>query len=136
MNNWTKQDSPTRYSRTSKSRLNSCHDDIKRLFIELAKDGYDISIVCGTRNKKAQNIAFNFGFSGCKWPDSNHNSYPSLAVDAAPHIAGVGIPWKDENLWVIFAGVVLAKAQELNIDIEWGGFYKINDLNHFQLAAD
>jgi hypothetical protein len=44
----------------------------------------DFKILCGHREEKEQNEAFNKGNSKLKWPQSKHNSLPSLAVDIAP----------------------------------------------------
>lgn len=98
------------YSDTSKKRLETCHKDLRLIFAHVIID-FDNTIVCGSRDETDQNKAFKEGKSKLKFPHSKHNKLPSLAVDAAPYIAGK-INWKRENL-IFFAGYVLATADHL-----------------------
>ncbi len=126
---------PSVYSKSSLSNLGSCKSDLRRLFTTLADDGWDITIICGHRGEAEQNKEYAEGDSHLQWPDSNHNTYLSNAVDIAPYIPGVGIPWKDDHPWHMLAGAVFAKAHELHIKIEWGGHWgSLEDLPHWQLA--
>lgn len=137
MNRYKPYDHPSTFSTSSCRNLHTCHKDLKRLFTSLAHDGWDMTIIEGYRNEGAQNEAFESGDSLAEWPDSNHNELPSLAVDVAPYIPGVGIPWNedfDPLPWHVLAGAVMAKAKELDIEIEWGGYFtSIVDLPHWQL---
>ena len=72
------------FSEISKERLDTCHRDLRVLFAHVVID-YDCSVICGHREAKEQNEAFASGNSKIQWPDSKHNSIPSLAVDVAPH---------------------------------------------------
>lgn len=45
----------------------------------------DITLLCGHRGYDAQSKAYISGASSKKWPDSTHNTTPSMAVDAAPY---------------------------------------------------
>jgi len=128
---------PTNYGLSSTKNLASCHLNLQLILRHLAADGWDISVICGHRNKEKQTEVFESGHSNAEWPDSDHNGNPSNAVDIAPYIPGIGIPWSNHvNLWVILAGAFLAKAQELNIEVEWGGLYKnLKDLGHFSLIT-
>jgi peptidoglycan L-alanyl-D-glutamate endopeptidase CwlK len=72
------------FSEISKERLTSCHRDLKSLFAHVVID-YDCSIICGTRTASDQDKAFSEGNSKLQWPNSKHNTVPSLAVDVAPH---------------------------------------------------
>lgn len=134
-NQYKKGSNPTTYSGRSSENLHSCHSDLRRILIFLAQDGWNITVVCGHRDEEAQNKAYDSGNSKANWPDSDHNVSPSNAVDIAPYIPGVGIPWENhDNLWIILAGAFMGKAQELNIEVEWGGLYKgLKDLGHFSL---
>jgi peptidoglycan L-alanyl-D-glutamate endopeptidase CwlK len=135
MKHYYRGDKPTRFSDTSIERLSSCHLDLHTLFTSLAHDGWDITIVCGHRDCAAQTIAFESGNSEVNWPDSKHNSTPSMAVDAAPYIPGVGIPWDDPEPWYMLAGAVQAKAKQLDITVRWGGLFKtLVDLPHWELV--
>jgi len=129
-----------RYSQTSLNRLNTCHNDL----ITICKKAIlispvDISIVCGHRDKKAQARAFRDGFSKLRWPQSNHNQWPSRAVDLAPYRDGE-IRWSNIEGLHLIAGLILGIADTLNIKIRWGGAWKgvlnppdaFNDLYHFE----
>lgn len=97
-------------SRTSKLRRDSCHSDLRILIDRLILD-YDFTVVCGHRGEEAQNKAFRENKSTKRWPDSKHNTYPSLAVDLAPYESG-GIDWgKTQSAY--FAGRVMGLAEEL-----------------------
>ena len=113
------------FSEISKSRLETCHNDLRVLFAHVIQD-YDCTIVEGHRDAAAQNKAFAEGKSKLKYPHSKHNKRPSQAVDAAPFINGK-LNWKRENL-LIFAGYVLGIADQL---------YRIGVVSHhIRLGAD
>ena len=127
-----------RYGNASKTRLNSCHPEIQRLFNELIKD-WDVSIICGHRNEADQNEAVRRGRSKTLFPDSKHNSSPSLGVDAALY----PIDWDDDGRNYMFVGMVKQKAKELGISIrcgaDWDGDNStrdqtFNDIIHVELA--
>ena len=128
---------PTLYGARSRHCMASAHIDLARILESLALDGWNISVLCGNRSKEAQTIAYDAGYSKLKWPNSDHNVFPSHAVDIAPYIPGVGIPWESHtNLWVILAGAFMSKAQHFNIEVEWGGLYQgLQDLGHFALIG-
>ena len=44
----------------------------------------DITLLCGFRDEESQDAAYASGASTKQWPDSTHNLFPSMAVDAAP----------------------------------------------------
>lgn len=102
---------------------------------------YDISIVCGHRNAKDQNAAYAANNSQVKWPNSNHNDYPSNAVDIIPYPAG----WASTRQFYFMSGYVQRVADELGINIRWGGDWDgdgdlddngFMDLAHFELVED
>lgn len=74
----------SKYSVLSQQKLNSCHLDLQTIFFYVIQ-GYDNTIVCGHREEKEQNEAFAAGYSQLQYPDSKHNLYPSMAVDAVPY---------------------------------------------------
>ncbi|MEE9223065.1 MAG: hypothetical protein V3V40_06370 [Nitrosomonadaceae bacterium] len=136
-NKYKKGSNITTYGQSSRKNINSCHDNLQIILFELARDGWNITVVDGYRDEERQTEVYNSGSSGAEWPDSDHNVSPSNAVDIAPYIPGVGIPWENcDNLWIILAGAFMSKAQELNIEVEWGGLYKgLKDLGHFSLIT-
>jgi len=104
-----------RYSEQSQRRLDSCHEDLQLIFtVVLAV--IDNSIICGHRGEEEQRALFAQGPSVTKvnWPDSRHNSLPSMAVDAAPYDRHLrDIDWKDKERFYFFAGMVIAVAKML-----------------------
>lgn len=125
-------------SEKSLEKLNQCHPDLVRLFMEIAKY-YPLSIIEGHRGQAEQNEAFRTGKSKLKFPESKHNKVPSLAVDAVP----MPINWNNKEEFYHFAGFVLATAINLGIKIRWGGDWDVDldlrdqtffDLPHFELV--
>ena len=59
-----------------------------------------------------------------------------LAIDVAPwYAAEPHIRWDDEKGFYLFAGYVLAVADQLEIEVEWGGNWAMRDLPHWQVRA-
>lgn len=130
------------FNQNSLSRLSTCDVRLQKLFMTVIL-AYDCSILCGHRGEAEQNEAWQNGFSKLKWPNSKHNSMPSLAVDAAPYIGGRPI-LNDRELLTLFAGYVLGTAERLEIPIRWGGDWNGNwivadeifqDLYHYELKG-
>lgn len=132
-----------RYSETSLKRLETAHPDLRVLFMKVI-EGVDNSIIVAYRSEDSQNKAFEEGKSKLRYPNSNHNLLPSMAIDAAPY----PIKWDDLKRFYYFAGFVKATAQQLlesgkiHHKIRWGGDWdsdndfsdqNFNDLVHFEL---
>lgn len=124
-------------SETSNKRLQTCHPDLQKLFNEVIKH-YDCTVICGVRGKEEQDEAVRLGKSKLTFPNSKHNSSPSMAVDVVPF----PIDWNDATRFYHFAGFVKAIAISLGIKIRWGGDWngdhefkneKFKDLPHFEL---
>lgn len=140
------------YSRTSKARLATCDDRLQRVF-NRAIDDYDITILCGHRGEAAQNRAFEEGRSSKRWPESNHNGYPSKAVDAGPYDPRVrGVDWNvdwrtaegraNKARFYELAGRIKSIASMMGYRVRWGGDWdgdtffddqSFNDLVHFEI---
>jgi len=125
------------FSKISKDRLATCHDDLQRLFNEVIKH-WDCTIVCGHRGKEDQDKAFADGKSKVKWPNGKHNKFPSLAVDVMPY----PIDWNDTKRNFAFAGFVLGIATMMGISVRGGhdfdGDHNLNegdswDVPHWEL---
>ena len=97
-----------KFSKTSKERLSTCNWNLVVLFNEVIKT-FDCKVICGHRTKEKQEEAFNKKFSKVHYPNSKHNSSPSMAVDVVPY----PVDWKDTNRMKFFAGYVLGIAQKL-----------------------
>ncbi len=104
--------------------------------------GYaDISLLYGYRGKFEQNQLYRKGASKLRYPDSKHNSKPSLAVDIAPY------PYPIEETVLFGAlgflgGVATVLAVRAGVPLVWGGDWnqngsmvdnKFNDLYHLEI---
>lgn len=129
------------YSKNSRQGLSTCHLDLQDLFRRVDALGFECTIVEGHRGQAKQNWYYKIGKSKVQWPDGNHNSTPSKAVDVAPYINGA-VSWNKYHC-IYFAGVVFGIAAILGIKIRWGGNWDMDaevvtdqdfqDLVHFEL---
>lgn len=137
-----------KYSPISLERLDSCHRDLQILFNRVLI-GYDHSILCGHRGEIDQNTAFKNGYSKLKFPDSKHNSDPSMAVDALPYETNHIDSGKTQTAF--FAGYVKATADQLfemgtihhkiRCGVDWDSDMDIDDTTfwdggHFELIPN
>lgn len=134
-----------KFSKSSLSRLETCHGDLQILFRTVILHR-DCTILAGHRQKAEQDAAYTSGNSQLKWPKSKHNALPSLAVD----VINYPIDWKKHNDIIYFAGFVMGIADILysknamRHKIRWGGDWNQNhkvsderflDLVHFELIS-
>ncbi len=118
-----------KFGRRSNINLTTCHPKLQRLFREVVKT-YDCSILYGHRGEDEQNAAFYDDKSTKKWPDSKHNSVPSMAIDVAPW----PINWDNIDRFSHFAGYVQCIADQMGIKVAWGGWWNHpKDYVHWQL---
>ena len=103
----------------SRKNLDTCDPRIQRVLERAIKNGPDFSVIVGHRTEEDQNKAYSLGFSKKKWPDSNHNSQPSRAVDVLPY--GGDNVWDDHIRFGLLAGWILACAEEEGVKLRWGG---------------
>jgi len=125
------------FSARSLANLDTCHEDLQKVFFEVVQH-FDCTVLCGHRGKQDQDQAYRTGKSQVRWPDGNHNKYPSNAVDVAPY----PIDWEDRERFVYFGGFVLGMANAMGIGLRWGGDWSqdhdlqdqtFHDLPHFEL---
>jgi peptidoglycan LD-endopeptidase CwlK len=136
------------FGNTSLARLATCHPDIQHaLHAAMRHQLMDFTIIVGHRGQAEQDDAFRRGASKLRWPQSMHNTSPSLAVDIAPwpiRWGDNGSPTrlKDIGRFYKLAGIVLAASREHGIVLRWGGDWNMNgdvydqtfdDLVHFEL---
>lgn len=139
------------FSKKSLHQLSTCDPRWKDILKRVVRY-YDCTVIQGHRGEAEQNQYFYTGRSKVKFPNSKHNTYPSLAVDVAPYIKGRGIPWpqigsrtyvKDSWEFVYFAGHLVATARAMGHEVRWGGDWdknhilqdnKFDDLVHFELV--
>lgn len=118
------------FSPTSQTRLAGCDARLQTLFNDVIQH-QDCAILVGHRCEADQNAACSSGKSELIWPNSKHNSQPSLAVDAAPS----PVDWENIESFKLFGMFVKLRAKALNIPIRWGGdFHSFKDYDHFELV--
>jgi peptidoglycan L-alanyl-D-glutamate endopeptidase CwlK len=145
------------YSESSKKKLRTCHDDLQLIF-NCAIADKDITILCGHRSEEAQFALFTKGrklvngiwviddkakivtYKDGKEKKSEHNLFPSMAIDAAkwfkekPHIR-----WNDKHSFFELYNTLNAHANflfnagKISHRLIWGGNWKMRDYPHFQL---
>lgn len=77
------------FGESSSKKLSTCDLKIQKICNEAIKY-VDFSIITGHRTKEEQNALYP-KFTKLKWPNGNHNSFPSRAVDVAPYIKPYGV---------------------------------------------
>lgn len=113
-----------KFSRRSASRLYTCCEEIQVICFRLIKN-FDFTVLCGHRGEEEQNKVYDEKKSQLKFPESKHNKTPSLAIDLCPY----PIDWEDTDRFIFLGGHMIAIANENNINLRWGGNWKMdNDL--------
>lgn len=138
----------SKFSESSKAKLATCHRDLQTLFNHVILE-YDCTVVCGTRSQADQDKAYNEGNSKVRYPNSKHNTTPSLAVDVAPYEKS-GIDWGKLQS-AHFAGYVKGVADQLyrigsithriRFGADWDSDDDVDDTNfwdacHFEIKAN
>ena len=128
------------FGKTSKRRLETCHQDLQDLFDEVITV-VDCSIIEGHRSQEKQDTYYYDGKSKVRWPYGKHNGDPSEAVDAAPYLNNA-ISWNKYHC-IYLAGIVMGIASQMKIPIRWGGDWDgdkepitdqdFQDLVHYEL---
>jgi len=104
----------------------------------------DCTVVCGHRGEEEQNAAYEAGNSLLMFPKSNHNVFPSNAIDLVPYIQFKGPTWENKQCYY-FAGKVMMIARQMNIHIrcgaDWDSDNDVNDQTlfdpcHFELIEE
>ena len=129
-----------RYSNRSAIKLAECDERIQQVFNKVIET-IDNTILVGYRDEATQEEMYDQGRSQLQYPNSKHNTLPSQAVDVAPY----PIDWNDRERFTLFAGFVLGTAQEMEINLRWGGDWdkdwetadnSFDDLVHFELSSE
>ena len=126
-----------KFGRKSRERLKTCDEKLQKVFNEVIKH-VDCSVLEGHRSKDRQNKLYEEGKTKVKYPNGRHNRQPSSAVDVTPY----PVDWKDRERQTLFAGFVLGVANQMNINLRWGGDWdqdfqvvdnRFDDFPHFEL---
>ena len=131
-----------KFGALSEEHLRTCDPRLQILFREVVQT-YDCKILCGHRDKQAQDAAFAAipQKSKLQGPNGRHNAKPSMAVDVSPY----PIEWSNQKRFYHFAGYVQGKASEMGIKIRFGGDWDRDfdlddqdfmDLVHFELINE
>ncbi len=130
------------FGANSQQKLLTCHASLQAVLTEAIKH-YDFSIVCGTRGKEEQDLAFAKGMSKTQWPFSKHNANPSHAFDIYPYHSKYGSLTDDPTVikkiqsvvavqpeavkqfitqeYCLMAGVIMTVATQVGVKLRWGG---------------
>ena len=84
----------------------------------------DVSLIWGHRTKEQQDELYP-RYSRVQWPNSKHNSYPSLAVDMQPY----PYPTNENDLRAALgymAGLCWLIAERHDFSLRWGGDWNRN----------
>ncbi len=132
----------------SREKIETCDKRLQRI-VDIAIRFFDFMVSEGHRGEEAQNVAFASGASKLRWPNGNHNTKPSIAMDLIPCP-----PPKTPEEWAsvetalrfhLLAGLILGIALCLNIKVRWGGDWnqnnrssdeKFKDYPHFELYGE
>ncbi len=119
------------FGTNSAKHLATLEPELQDVLIEAIRH-YDFSVVCGYRNMEDQNTAYNEERSNLRYPNSNHNKNPSLAVDIIPYPTG----YDDIPEFFVMATHIYAAAQKFGVLIQWGGHWtNLKDYPHFELRT-
>tara|TARA_R110000824_G_scaffold360000_2_gene547676 strand:- start:1368 stop:1781 length:414 start_codon:yes stop_codon:yes gene_type:complete len=130
------------FSSRSLSKLNSCHSDLIVLMTAALADPEcpsDMSVLEGFRDEDRQNQMVEEGKSQLSWPNSRHNSFPSMAVDVAPYVGGISWDWQyyyplAAHIKDVWQRLLMDDKVSGQYDLEWGGDWaSFKDGPHWQL---
>jgi peptidoglycan L-alanyl-D-glutamate endopeptidase CwlK len=123
------------FSAKSLGKLKECHPLLQRLMNDVIKT-VDFSVICGYRGKEDQELAYQSGHSKLRWPQSKHNSSPSLAVDIVPY----PIDWENIASFHMLSDEVkdawdrIPESERDGFELSWGGDWKkFRDYPHYEL---
>ena len=126
------------FSEFSRKNLATADPRLQRLFNEVIKH-FDCRVLCGHRTQAEQDALYPTR-TQVRWPNSKHNTSPSVAVDVIPY----PVNFEDRERMTYFAGFVKGVASQMGIEVRWGGDWdrdtvlddnKFDDLPHFELAT-
>lgn len=106
-------------------RLHQCDKRLIKVLERAIVAGPDFAILCGYRNETDQDRVFLDGKSKVQWPDSKHNSFPSMAVDIAPY----PIDWSDKERFMELVAYVRGVSAGMGVKLRSGADWD-RDWNH------
>ncbi len=126
----------------SKRIRGQLHEDLQKVVDFILEEVSDVSLTTGHRTKEEQDALYPT-YTKVKWPNSKHNSRPSMAVDLQPY------PYPNDEFKLrqqlaYIAGRAVQWAKPRNIDLRWGGDWDqdgdnvdngFDDLFHFEVRV-
>jgi peptidoglycan LD-endopeptidase CwlK len=129
------------FGTASREVFDTLSPNLQRLMkeaIRRAPSWLDFGLICGFRNQEDQDKAFAEGRSQKRWPDGNHNHWPSTAVDIRPASPFRQEDWKDSVRFARIVGFIECISVELDIPIrlglDWDGDGQSNDQQFMDLG--
>lgn len=137
------------FSNHSIRQLHTLHPDLQKIARAILPH-HDFRIQQGYRGEADQNEAVRKGYSKVSFPNSKHNSDPSMAMDLLPFVNGRFIGWDNWSQWRYFGGLVMGYAAalydagEVAYRLRWGHDFNMNndlddqrfvDAPHYELVA-
>lgn len=116
------------FGKRSLKNLKTCDERLQKICFEAIKE-IDFAVLCGHRGKEEQNKAFREGKSQLVYPQSKHNTLPSVAVDLAPY----PIDWNNIERFRVLKNIIFRKADELGVSLIWGGDWSFGDFPHYEI---
>lgn len=118
------------FSKQSRERMRGVHPDIVRVMeLAISRSPVDFTVLEGLRTKDRQRELVDRGAS--KTMNSRHLT--GHAIDIAP-LSGGAVSW-DWPLYHKLAPVIKEAAEELDVDLEWGGDWtSFKNGPHWQLS--
>ena len=126
------------FGRRSAFFLAQVHVDLRRVAHATLDVGMDFAVTEGHRGQEAQEDFFHRGLTKVHFPHSKHNLEPSQAT----HFVPWPVDWDDLARFYHLAGLVRAVAQQLGVEVRWGGDWdgdfdlrdqSFMDLAHYEL---
>ncbi len=131
-----------KYGQRSTGKLLTSNPELQQTFdLYRQRQFFEITIIWGFRTDEQQMDAFLAGNSkkkkGSKHQVVDVNGNPfSDAIDFAPWIPGVGIPWKDTHAFAIIGGLLIACADQLGYTTVYGGDWDMDGQTTDQTLMD
>ena len=129
-----------KFGKRSLEKLSTCDERIQRVLKEAIKH-FDFTVLEGHRDQKTQDMYYEQGKSKLKWPNGQHNSIPSKAVDIAPF----PIDWSNHYRFHALANRIIGIGLAIGVKLKYGGDWdndlsnndqSFHDLPHLELDED
>lgn len=127
----------------SRKQYDTLDPRLQKIVDRVCNEVCDVKLLVGHRSKADQDLAFATGRSKVAWPNSKHNSCPSLAVDLVPTPVNLKSKSLREELCYI-AGAAVQIAKQEGVKLRWGGDWdkdgdlednSFDDLFHMEITT-